>query len=140
MNNLNINELNQEITTLFDGVEKEWEHNPRIHYVWGNVLSLDGVPFYYINDNKDIIGQIDYRDVTIKGFVGKLWYLNDVIVGFTRDSDNKYVTCKGLGLGNDMDSGYYIKGISESLKILEEQRQHKIEQEQQVHVNFLQYI
>lgn len=125
-----INELNTEYNCLFGETKRGWEFNKNIKYVWGNVLSYDNFPAFYIDDNKNIIGVIDYKETTIKGFQGKMWYVDNIIVGFTRDSDNKYVTCQGLGLGQNMYGGYFIKGISESLKIIDSKKSQQQQKKQ----------
>ena len=116
-----INELNESYTLLFCGIHRAWEDDKTIRYIWGNVLAENGMLKYYINDSKEIIGEITYYNKTIAGFQGRLWYVNNCLVGFTRDIDNKYVVPQSLGI-DDCDMGYYIKGISESLKILEAEK------------------
>lgn len=118
---MTIQELNESYTLLFGGVHRVWEDVVSIRYIWGNVLEEAGELKYYINDSKEITGVITSYTQNIAGFQGRMWYVNNILVGFTRDSDNKYVVPAALGI-NDTDAGYYIKGISESLKIIADEK------------------
>lgn len=118
-------EYNKRTDCLFEDNKKIWETDKRFRYIWGHVVTFNGQIKFYTDLNNNIVSEIEFKETTIHGIRGKLWYVDNVLVGFTRDTDNKYCTCLGLGVRNDTDGDYWIKGISESLKILQEEAEAK---------------